>query len=94
MHSCPVSTLNSPHPFFYRGVHPIKYFGHLENTSGLFEVRIEVGTDIYRVFSFFDQGKLIILVNGLQKKTQKTPKGEIEQAGKLKKHYFDERKGE
>jgi phage-related protein len=65
----------------------------LENTSGIFEVRVEVGTGIYRVFSFFDQGKLIILVNGFQKKTQTTPKGEIEQAEKLKKQYFDEKKG-
>jgi phage-related protein len=72
---------------------PIKYFKHLENTSGIFEVRVEVGTDIFRVFSFFDEGKLIVLVNGYQKKSQKTPKGEIEQAEKLKKQYFDEKKG-
>ena len=72
---------------------PIKYFKHLENTSGIFEVRVEVGTNIYRVFSFFDKGKLIVLVNGFQKKSQKTPKGEIELAEKLKKQYFDEKKG-
>ena len=72
---------------------PIKYFKHLKNTSGIFEVRVEVGSDIYRVFSFFDEGKLIVLVNGFQKKSQKTPKGEIEQAEKLKKQYFDEKKG-
>jgi phage-related protein len=45
--------------------------------SGLYEVRIDVGSDIYRVFSFFDKGKLVILINGFQKKTQKTPKKEI-----------------
>ena len=72
---------------------PIKYFKYLENTSGIFEVRVEVGTDIYRVFSFFDEGKLIVLVNGFQKKSQKTPKGEIELAEKLKKKYYDEKKG-
>ena len=71
---------------------PIKYFKHLENTSGIYEVRVEFGTDIYRVFSFFDEGKLIVLINGFQKKSQKTPKGEIEQAEKLKKQYFDEKK--
>jgi len=59
---------------------PIKFFKHLEGTSGLYEIRVEVGTDIYRVFSFFDKGQLIVLVNGFQKKSQKTPKSEIELA--------------
>ena len=70
---------------------PVKYFNHMEDTTGLFEIRIEVGSDIYRVFSFFDKGRLIILLNGFQKKSQKTPKGEIELAEKLKKQYFDEK---
>ncbi len=70
---------------------PVKYFKHLERTTGLFEVRVEVGSDIYRVFSFFDEGRLIILLNGFQKKSQKTPKNEIELAEKLKKQYFDEK---
>jgi phage-related protein len=63
----------------------------MADTDGLYEVRVEVGSDIYRVFSFFDEGRLIILLNGFQKKTQKTPKGEIELAIKLKKQYFDEK---
>jgi phage-related protein len=71
---------------------PVKYFRYMENTSGLFEVRVEMGSDIYRVFSFFDQGRLIILLNGFQKKSQKTPKNEIELAEKLKKQYFDEKR--
>jgi len=70
---------------------PVKYFKHMEGTTGLFEVRVEVGSDIYRVFSFFDEGRLIILLNGFQKKSQKTPKNEIELAEKLKKQYFDEK---
>ena len=70
---------------------PVKYFNHMEDTTGLFEIRVEVGSDIYRVFSFFDKGRLIILLNGFQKKSQKTPKGEIELAEKLKKQYFDEK---
>lgn len=69
---------------------PEKYFKHMANSSGIFEIRVEVETNIYRVFSFFDKGNLIILVNGFQKKTQKTPKKEIELAEKLKKQYFDE----
>lgn len=71
---------------------PSKFLDHMKGTSGIYEVRVEVGTDIYRVFSFFDEGKLIILINGFQKKSQKTPKSEIELAEKLKKQYFDEKK--
>ena len=70
---------------------PEKYFKHITNSTGIYEVRVEVGTDIYRVFGFFDKGNLVILVNGFQKKTQKTPKKEIELAEKLKKKYFDEK---
>lgn len=70
---------------------PVKYFKHMDGTTGLFEVRAEVGSDIYRVFSFFDEGRLIILLNGFQKKSQKTPKNEIELAEKLKKQYFNEK---
>ena len=63
----------------------------MTGSSGLFEIRVEVGSNIYRVFSFFDEGKLIILINGFIKKTQKTPKNEIELAEKLKQQYFDEK---
>jgi phage-related protein len=70
---------------------PEKYFKHLTNTSGLFEIRVEVGSDIYRVFSFFDKGQLVVLVNGFQKKSQKTPTNEIELAEKIKKQYFNEK---
>lgn len=68
---------------------PEKYFKHITGSTGLFEIRVEVGSDIYRVFSFFDKDQLIILGNGFQKKSPKTPKGEIELAEKLKKKYFD-----
>ena len=70
---------------------PVKYFSYMNGTNGLYEVRVEVGTDIYRVFSFFDEGQLIILLNGFQKKSQKTPQSEIVLAEKLKKQYFDEK---
>jgi len=70
---------------------PIKFFKHLENSTGLYEVRVEFGGNIYRVFSFFDKGQLVILINGFQKKTQQTPQKEIERAEKLKKEYFDEK---
>ncbi|MBP9883242.1 MAG: type II toxin-antitoxin system RelE/ParE family toxin [Chitinophagales bacterium] len=70
---------------------PEKYFKHLTGTTGLYEIRVEAGSAIYRVFCFFDKGQLIILVNGFQKKTQKTPSNEIELAEKLKKQYFNEK---
>ncbi len=63
----------------------------MTGSSGLFEIRVEVGSNIYRVFSFLDEGKLIVLINGFIKKNQKTPKSEIELAEKLKKQYFDEK---
>ena len=70
---------------------PKKYFKYLVNTSGIFEIRVEVGSDIYRVMSFFDEGNMIILINGFQKKTKKTPTNELALAEKLKKQYFDEK---
>lgn len=63
----------------------------MTGSPGIFEVRVEVGSDIYRVFSFFDKGQLIILLNGFEKKSQKTPKNELELAERLKKQYFDEK---
>jgi len=71
---------------------PAKYFKHLEDSTGLYEIRVEFGGNIFRVFSFFDKGQLVILINGFQKKSQQTPKKEIEKAEKLKKQYFDEKK--
>jgi phage-related protein len=70
---------------------PKKYFDHMSNSTGIFEICVEVGSDIFRVFSFFDKGNLIILLNGFQKKTQKTPENQFELAEKLKKQYFDEK---
>lgn len=69
---------------------PKKYFEHMTNSTGIYEIRVESGSNIFRVFSFFDKGKLIILLNGFQKKTPKTPKNVLELAEKLKKQYFDE----
>jgi phage-related protein len=68
---------------------PEKFFKHITASEGIFEVRVEVGSDIFRVFSFFDKGNLVVLVNGFQKKTQKTPKSEIKLAEKLKKEYLE-----
>ena len=70
---------------------PSQYLKHLENTDGLYETRIQLGSNIWRVFCFFDKGKLVILLNGFQKKTQKTPKNEIEKALDLKSEYYNDK---
>ncbi|MFN7848250.1 MAG: type II toxin-antitoxin system RelE/ParE family toxin [Bacteroidota bacterium] len=69
---------------------PETYLKHIENTDGLYEIRVQQGSDIFRIFCFFDQGQLVVLANGLQKKTQKTPKKEIELALKIKTAYENE----
>ena len=66
---------------------PEKYFKHMEGTKGLYEIWVEVGNNIYRIFSFFDKGNIVVLGNGFQKKSQKTPKQEIEKAIKIMEEY-------
>ena len=67
---------------------PEKFLKHIEGTDGLYEIRIEFAGNNFRVFCCFDKGNLVVLFNAFQKKTQKTPKQEIELAAKLKKEYF------
>lgn len=71
---------------------PTDYLKHLEGTDGLYEIRVQSGSDIFRIFCFFDEGKLVVLANGFQKKTQKTPKKEIEKALKIKEEYENDKK--
>jgi phage-related protein len=67
---------------------PSKFFEHLSGTDGLYEIRIEFESNIYRIFCCFDSGNLIVLFNGFQKKSQKTPQSEIDKALKIKEEYF------
>ncbi|OLY93483.1 Phage derived protein Gp49-like [Cnuella takakiae] len=71
---------------------PESYLKHLEGTDGLYEIRVQAASDIFRIFCFFDEGKFVVLANGFQKKTQKTPKQEIERALKIKSEYESEKK--
>lgn len=71
---------------------PKKYFKHLESTDGVYEIRVEFESNIYRILCFFDEGNLVVLINSFQKKSQKTPSSEIELAKKLKKQYFIDKK--
>ena len=70
---------------------PVTILKSIEGKKGLYEVRIEFGGDIFRVFCCFDKGSLVILLNGFQKKTQKTPQSEIDKAEKLMKEYHNEK---
>ena len=70
---------------------PVTILKSIEGKKGLYEIRIEFGGDIFRVFCCFDKGSLVILLNGFQKKTQKTPKSEIDKAEKLMKEYYKEK---
>ncbi|MDX2190885.1 MAG: type II toxin-antitoxin system RelE/ParE family toxin [Bacteroidota bacterium] len=70
---------------------PKKFMEHITGTDGLYEIRVEYSSNIYRIFCCFDEGKLVVVFNAFQKKTQKTPSGEIEKALKIKDEYFKEK---
>ena len=71
---------------------PEKYFKHLTGIKGLYEIRIEYKSNIYRIFCCLNKNKLVILFNGFQKKTQKTPQKEIRQSKRIMDEYFNEQK--
>ncbi len=73
---------------------PLKFLKHIEGTDRLYEIRIKVRSDIYRIFCCFDAGRIVILFNGFQKKSQKTPKKEIEKALRIKENYFNNKRGD
>ena len=72
---------------------PDRFFKHIEGTDGLYEIRVKTVSDIYRIFCCFDSGRLVILFNGFQKKSDKTPRKEIERGLRLKAEYFKQKKG-
>lgn len=71
---------------------PAKFFKSIEGKKGLFEIRVEYESNIYRIFCCFDKGNLVVLFNGFQKKTHKTPTKEINKAEKIMEEYFKEQK--
>jgi phage-related protein len=75
----------------YLEVIPEKYLKHIEETD-LYEIRVSFGNNIFRIFCFFDKDRLVIVLNGFQKKTQKTPKKEIDRAVSLRKEYYEDKK--
>ncbi|NBC57508.1 MAG: type II toxin-antitoxin system RelE/ParE family toxin [Bacteroidetes bacterium] len=70
---------------------PKNYLAPIKSEKGLYEARIKLGSNIWRVFCFFDKGKLVILLNGFTKKTQKTPKKEINKAARLMNQYYQDK---
>ncbi len=67
---------------------PVKFLKHLEGTDGLYEIRVMARSNIFRIFCFFDSGQLVVILNGFQKKSNKTPKHEISKAEKIRKEYI------
>lgn len=70
---------------------PLTYLKYIEGTNGLFEARVQLGNNIFRIFCFFDGNKLVVLLSGFQKKTQKTPPEEIKRAERLMTDYYEEK---
>ena len=68
---------------------PEVYLKHIKNSSGLYEIRVQVGNNIFRIFCFFDVDNLVVIGHGFQKKSQKTPKQQIEKAEQIKREYYD-----
>jgi phage-related protein len=66
-----------------------KFLNQIEGTDGRYEIRVEYSSNIYRIFCCFDKGSVVVLFNGFQKKTQKTPRTEIEKAVRIKNEYFE-----
>jgi phage-related protein len=65
---------------------PVKFIKYIRD--GLYELRMEYGGNTYRVFFIFDEGAVVVLFNGFQKKTQKIPDKEIDNALKIKEAYY------
>ena len=73
---------------------PVTYLKYIEGTNGLFEVRVQLGSNIFRIFCCFDGNRLVVLFSGFQKKTQKTPPKEIDRAVKIMNEYFNDKNEE
>ena len=66
---------------------PAQYLKHIIGVKGLYEIRVQLNSNIWRIFCFFEKGRIVILLNGFCKKTDKTPKKEIQKAIALMNEY-------
>lgn len=71
---------------------PPSFFRSLVGVKGLYEARIRPGSNIWRVFCCFDEGHIVVFLSAFQKKTQKTPRREIERAKLLMEEYYESKK--
>ncbi len=71
---------------------PGLYLKHVSGTNGLFEIRIQQGNNMFRIFCFFDKSRLVVIITGFQKKSQKLPVKEIKRAIKIMEDYYNEEK--
>ena len=67
---------------------PKKFFRIIEGSDGIYEIKVEIESNIYRIFCCLDEGAVVVLFHGFQKKSQKTPLKEIKKAEAIKKEYF------
>lgn len=67
---------------------PITYFKKLIGTEDIWECRIQYGSNIYRLFCFFESHSVVILTHGFEKKSMKTPRQEIERAESYRRDYL------
>lgn len=70
---------------------PSTYLKYIEGTNGLFEIRVQLSNNIFRIFCCFDGNKMVVLFSGFQKKTQKTPPVEISRAERIMTEYYNEK---
>ncbi|MDE7413904.1 MAG: type II toxin-antitoxin system RelE/ParE family toxin [Muribaculaceae bacterium] len=70
---------------------PTTYLKYIEGTNGLFEVRVQMGSNIFRIFCCFDGNKMVVLFSGFQKKIQKTPPDEIARAERIMAEYYNDK---
>ena len=68
------------------------YLKHIKNSSGFYEIRVQVGSNIFRIFCFFDADNLVVIGHGFQKKTQKTPKQQLARTEQIKREYYENKK--
>jgi phage-related protein len=71
---------------------PVTFLKHLEGTAGLYEIRVRSRGRSFRIFCFFDKGNLIVLLNSIEKKSERTSRKDLEQALRLQKEYFGHQK--
>ena len=67
---------------------PKKFFRIIEGSDGIYEIKVEIESNIYRIFCCLDEGAVVVLFHGFQKKSQKTTLKEIKKAEAIKKEYF------